>query len=97
MENLFVIFPPYCCLRLPFHLNTVFVCLPRKTAAASPRSLFADELIARSYPIQTVIQLSTPKRADTQHTKYEKALVLVNYVSALKFKTAVCRMILHNI
>lgn len=43
---------------LPFSPNIVFLSLPRNLTAASPRSLPAGEVIARSYPIRTVIQFS---------------------------------------
>ena len=43
---------------LPFSPNVVFLSLPRSFTAASPRSLPAGEVFARSYPIRTVIQFS---------------------------------------
>ena len=43
---------------LPFSPNVVFLFLPRNLTAALPRPIPAGEVIARSYPIWTVIQFS---------------------------------------
>lgn len=43
---------------LPFSPNIVFLSLPRNLTTTLPRSLPAGEVIARSYPIRTVIQFS---------------------------------------
>ena len=43
---------------MPFSPNVVFLFLPRNLTVALPRSLPAGEVIARSYPIRTVIQFS---------------------------------------
>ena len=45
-------------ITLLFSPNVVFLSLPRNLTTTLPRSLPAGEVIARSYPIRTVIQFS---------------------------------------